>query len=229
MALHQAGAVVAQGFKAAYENIGILMLSNVVWFAAVAFPLFLVTLFRLEDPRSVFLAMVATVVLFGPATAGLHSVMYHTVTDRAASLAHFQSGFRQFFARSVMVTVVLGLVLALLIFNFSFSLYSPSTWIRLLSGIWIYFLVFWGIVVQLVFPFLVQQDIGVLLTLKRSALVATDNILVSFIVAVVNGIIVLLSLLLAAPILLFTMGLIALMQHYALSEILKKYENSQER
>lgn len=228
MALRQAGAILAQAFKAAYEYIGILMLSNFVWFLAAFLPILLFTMLPWQHPVFFLFGVLGTVVLFGPATAGIHTVIYRLVQREEATLTHFRAGFVRFFGRSFLLALVMGVILGILIVDLWFSLNSPSTWFRLLSGIWVYFIIFWGIMAQFVFPFLVQQDIGVITILKRSSLLAMDNILVSVVITLVNTVILAVSVLLAAPILLFVMGLTAFVQHFALLELLKKYDEQEQ-
>ena len=88
-------------------------------------------------------------------------------------------------------------------------------------------MLYWYAVLQFVFPFLTQQDKGLITVLKRSALVSIDNVLGSIIVVVISILLIILSLVLAAPILLFTMSLLALVQNYALNEIMLKYEKQE--
>ncbi len=228
MALRRAGGILAQAFKAAYEYIGILMLSNFVWFLVAFLPLLLVTMLPFPHPVFLLAGILGTVVLFGPATAGIHTVIFRLASREEATLKHFYDGFRRHFGKAFLLTLVMGLILGILVADLAFSIYHTNTWIRLLSGIWVYFILFWGVVVQFVFPFLIQQDAGLLTILKRSSLVAMDNILVSLILTLVNGVVLIVSVLLAAPILLFATGLTAFVQHFALLELLKKYEQEQQ-
>ena len=77
-----------------------------------------------------------------------------------------------------------------------------------------------------IFPFLVNQNIGVLLTMKRSALLALDNLVVTIILSVAVLIVAVLSVILAAPVLLLMLGIIAFLQNVGYHELMQKYDDA---
>ena len=77
-----------------------------------------------------------------------------------------------------------------------------------------------------IFPFLVNQNIGVFLTMKRSALLALDNLVVTIALSVAVLIVVVLSVILAAPVLLLMLGIIAFLQNVSYHELMQKYDDA---
>jgi uncharacterized membrane protein YesL len=75
-----------------------------------------------------------------------------------------------------------------------------------------------------IFPFLVNQDIGVFLTMKRAVLLALDNIVVTIFLAIAVLLVVVLSVILAAPVLLLMMGTVAFLQNVGYGELMRKYD-----
>lgn len=220
----QAWSIISQAFRAGYEYIGIVMLANVVWFLVTFSPVLIVTLFQLEQVELIALGALGTLILVGPATAAVHFMMNKLVHREETTIADFKEGFLRFFGRSLALTLVNAVILVILVFDLWFSLFNPNPVIRLLTGIWIYFLIFWYVLVQFVFPFLVQQNTGIVTIMKRSALISIDNVGASVLIALVVALVGALSIALAAPMLLFFVCLAALLQNYALVEMMKKYE-----
>lgn len=226
MGIRQVWQITKQSFKSGYEYIGMLMLSNAVWFVIAFFPMLVITFLRVENVVLFFTALVVTPIIFGPATAGIHYIINKLVHREETAIVDFKIGFRKYFGRSLGLVLLNAFILAVLVADLVFSINHPNTIIRFSSGIWLYFIIFWYILIQYIFPLLVQQDIGVITIMKRAALLAMDNMLFSIFMALVNFIILVASLILAAPVLLFLMGLTAFVQNYALVEVMKKYESA---
>ena len=79
-----------------------------------------------------------------------------------------------------------------------------------------------------IFPFLVNQDIGVFLTMKRAALLALDNLVVTILLTVSVVLVAGISIILAAAVLLLMMGIIAFLQNIAYRVLMQKYDEDDE-
>ncbi|NLJ74734.1 MAG: YesL family protein [Firmicutes bacterium] len=224
MGLKQGWYVIKESFKTGYEYIGIVMLANLLWFGLGFAPLLIVTFIPIESVPYVLAGFIGTIFTLGGATAAVHYMMNKLIQREETTIKDFWAGFKKFFGRGsgLFLLGILGFVI--LIADLMFSINNPNNIIRYLSGIWVWGMLYWYALLQFVFPFLTQQDKGLMTVLKRAALVSLDNILGSLIVVVISILLIVLSLILAAPILLFTMSLLALIQNYALNEILLKYE-----
>lgn len=224
----QAGSVIVQSLKSTYEYIGTVMLANILWFFVGFFPVLVVSLLQIENPILFVLGLALTLITIGPATSGVHYIIHKLIIrEEVAVLNDFKLGFRKFFTRSLAL-VILGLgVFVILVADLAFSVQHTNTIIRMLSGVWVYFMVFWFVMLQFLFPFLVQQDAGLKMIIKRAALITIDNVFASVIIAIAVILIMVISIVLAAPILLFFMGIVAFVQNYALIGLMAKYEKEE--
>lgn len=122
--------------------------------------------------------------------------------------------------------MLIGIVTILLIVvNFTITSGSASFIMRVITGMWLYLALFWLLVAQFVFPFLVQYDLGVWTIIKRSAMLVVDNLLVSLILLLVCGLLTFISLFLVIPFVILWFTVISLMQNLIMVELLEKYSN----
>lgn len=94
----------------------------------------------------------------------------------------------------------------------------------ILSGLWVWGIIFWLALHQFAFPFLINQDIGVLKTLKRAALIVLDNPLPTLVLLVLSALVVVLSVVFAAPLLIFVASFLGIVQNSFYHEMMAKYE-----
>ncbi|NLM39370.1 MAG: DUF624 domain-containing protein [Firmicutes bacterium] len=227
MNLYQGWQVIVQSFKTLYERIGLVMGTNLLWFFIGFGPALIVLYIPYQHPVLFIAGMLVTVLTLGASAAAVNYVMIKIINRDEVGLRDFKEGFRRFFGRGALAAVIAILGTLILWVDLLFSLNHSNQIIQLMSGIWIWGLVFWYAVLQFVFPFLVQQDIGLIKALKRAALVVIDNLLGSAIVVVVTLVVLVLCIVLAAPLLLFVASLLALIQNYAYNQILQKYDKAE--
>ena len=149
-------------------------------------PALIVLYIPYQHPVLFIAGMLVTVLTLGASAAAVNYVMIKIINRDEVGLRDFKEGFRRFFGRGALAAVIAILGTLILWVDLLFSLNHSNQIIQLMSGIWIWGLVFWYAVLQFVFPFLVQQDIGLIKALKRAALVVIDNLLGSAIVVVVT-------------------------------------------
>ncbi len=216
-----------QALKTSYDHIGKVMLFNLIWFAMGFAPILIMTYLPVESNIVFVLSMVATFITLGGATGAIHYLMNLIIAGEDTSVRDFWVGFKRFFARGSLILFLAILGFTILIFNIWFSGNYPNTVFLILAGFWVWGIVYWYSMLQFVFPFLTQQDIGVFLSLKRAALITLDNPLASIILLVLGLIVIVLSALLAAPILIFTASFLALLQNYFYNELMLKYDTKE--
>lgn len=212
-------------FKLSYEHIGKVMLSNLVWFAVAFGPMLAFSYLPFLQSDAVFLiAIIAGFVTIGGATGAVHYRMNRVLLGEETALKDMWEGFRLYWLRGTILFALGVLGSLILVFNIWFSQSYPVTWFMILSGLWVWGMIFWIALHQFVFPFLINQDRGVFQTLKRAALIILANPLPTMLMLVFSIIVVALSLLFAAPLLIFVASFLALLQNSFYHELMAKYE-----
>lgn len=224
MGFGQSWRMFVKALKTSYEHIGKVMWVNLVWFGLGFAPFLAITYLPLNNSIFFGAAIIGTFITLGGATAAVNYMMNRIIAKEETSLKDFWEGFRKFFVRGSILLFfgVLGFVI--LVFNIWFSGNYPSTIFMILAGFWIWGIIYLYSMLQFVFPFLTQQNAGVFTILKRAALITLDNPLASVILLVFSLIVIVLSVLLVAPILIFTASFMALLQNYFYNEMMIKYD-----
>jgi len=225
MGFGQSWRTFVKALKLSYEHIGKVMLTNLVWFGIGFAPMLIFSYIPFFQTDVFFLlSILATFITMGGATGAVHYRMNLVLQGEDTTLKDVWEGLKRYWLRST-ILLVLGIFgIVLLIFNIWFSQNYPFTLFLVLSGIWIWGMIFWIALHQYVFPFLVNQNIGVLKALKRGALIVLDNPLPSVILLVLSAIVVALSLVFAAPLLIFVASFLAIVQNCFYHELMLKYE-----
>lgn len=215
-----------KGIRNSYDYVGMVMATSALWFFIAFLPLLAATTFStyLKSPAVAGVAALLTLITFGPATAAVHAMIARILDKEEVLVREFFFYFKKYFTKSVLLVLLNALLLAILFSDFLFSINNPSTFFRLLSGIWIYFMIFWVMMSNYIFPFLVHQDIGVLRVMQRAALLALDNAVVTLLLTVMVVVVAVLNIVITAGVLLLMMGIIAFLQNGAFLELMKKYE-----
>ena len=218
-----------RGFKISYEHIGKVMLTNLIWFAVGFAPLLAFSYLPFLQRDAFFIvAIVIGLVTMGGATGAVHYRMNRVVLGEETSLKDMWEGFKLYWLRGTILITLAILGFLLLLFNMWFSQNYPTTLFMILSGLWIWGIIFWFALNQFVFPFLTNQDIGVIKTLKRSALIILDNPLTTLVLLVLSVIVVALSLVFAAPLLIFVASFLAIVQNSFYHAMMAKYESEEQ-
>lgn len=226
MGFGQSWRMFVRALKLSYDHIGKVMVTNLIWFGLGFAPFLAFSYLPFQNDIFFIISIVATVVTLGGATAGVQYRMNQIIRGEEASLQDFWIGFKSFFVKATVLLVIAVLGFVILVFNIWFSQNYPSTLFLILSGLWIWGIVYWYSVQQFALPFLVNQKTGVFLVIKRAALLTLDNPLASFLLLVFSLVIIVLSALLAAPLLIFVASFLALLQNSFYHEMMLKYDGA---
>ncbi|NMB00288.1 MAG: hypothetical protein GX971_02005 [Firmicutes bacterium] len=215
-----------RAIKLSYEHIGKVMITNLIWFG-IGFSLFLLfTYLPIQNDYLFLIALLGTPITLGGVTGAVHYRMNRVILGEDSDFRDVGVGLKKYFVKGAVLYVLAALGFAILVFNIWFSQQNPSTLFIVLSGFWIWGIVFWLAVQQFVFPFLVNQKIGVLGALKKSSLMVLDNVLASLLLVVFSIVIIALSLVLAAPIMIFVASFLSVLQNCFYHELMVKYEDN---
>lgn len=225
MSFGQSWRTYLRAFKLSYEHIGKVMLTNLIWFAVGFAPMLAFSYLPfLQTDVFFILAIVIGLVTMGGATGAVHYRMNRVMMGEDTSLRDLWEGLKRYWLRGTILMALAILGLLLLIFNMWFSQNYPTTLFMILSGLWVWGIIFWLALHQFAFPFLINQDIGVLKTLKRAALIVLDNPLPTLVLLVLSTLVVVLSVVFAAPLLIFVASFLGIVQNSFYHEMMAKYE-----
>lgn len=201
-----ASRVLGKFFWDSYDNLGIIILGNLLWFG-----------------------LCLPIVTAPASTAALFSLTNHIAAGKGASIRDFWNGFRKYFLRSLSLGLIYLLLLAMLKSNL-FLYQNPSQTGRVVFAflgavnLWIFLL--FSLLGMYSLPLMVEQDIGLRKSLKRSALLALDNPFFTIAISIQVLAIFFLSFLSAAGIILLVMSLVSMLLNRSLRELFAKYEGS---
>jgi uncharacterized membrane protein YesL len=131
---------------------------------------------------------------------------------------------RRYFRRSWLLAIVVLVISVLLAVNLLFYANFTNQWVRLLSVLWGYLIVFWLAMLIYLFPLLIEQENkSLLLLLRNAALLVLDNLAFTLTLGVLMLLFLLLNVFLVAPLLLIVVSGLALVQSKALLTVLEKY------
>lgn len=170
-------------------------------------------------------AAVVAIVVAAPVTAvaywAIHSLIEGEGFYARELFTRIPRVYKKTFATSAVAIVIILVLIVDMVIVFS----SANAFVRWLTIVFGYFLVFVFLSLQYLFPFIVQQTVSVWKTLQRAALVALDNVIVSVLLAFIAGIVFWISYRMMVPMVMVFMGFTAALHNYALIEILKKYDS----
>lgn len=217
--------MLVRALKLSYEQIGKVMTTNLVWFGLGFLLLLLFTYLPFQNDLFFKIALFSTPLTIGGAYGAVSYRMNLAVKGEDTVLADVWAGLKRYFFRGAVLVFLACLGFFILIFNVLFSQNYPYIVFLILSGLWIWGIIFWYAMQQYVFPFLVNQDTKVLAAIKKAALLVLDNPLPSFLLVIFSVIIIVLSVLFAAPLLVFVASFLALLQNCFYHELMLKYED----
>ncbi|NLN27592.1 MAG: hypothetical protein GX161_05175 [Firmicutes bacterium] len=235
----RAGRSIVQAVRLFYDYMGLSVLVSVFWYGLGFLPVqFFVELTRVvaqrvqEEPQLVGSMVIAgltvalvTILWAAPVTASAYAAVYSLITQEGFYVRDLFLGIGRYYKKAVATSAIAFVVLAVLLANLWFYINNPSAVLRWISILFLYLIAFWIMGIQYLFPFVVQQDVGVLKTLQRTALVALDNVIVSFLLTLAGAVFLVVCLIPLVPMVLLYMGFTAALHNFALREILKKYDD----
>ena len=226
--------VTLQSLKDLWEDFVLLIMMNILWSLAALLAIAPLLLLGGSDP---FLGLALSFVLFWLlpiVTGALCFVTNQVVRGNAVGWGAFATGLRHYWLKSLIVTVISLVVLALIIVNIQFyAIVLQGTWTVFAVSIWIIIGIYWLIVQVYWFPMLLELENEKVLLSLRNAL-ALPIITPGFSLTILFVLIVLaaLSIILTVPLPLFMAALLLLIANRAtrsrIEMVQRKREGRQE-
>jgi uncharacterized membrane protein YesL len=165
-----------------------------------------------------------SLVIAGPATAGLYAAIAPLVHGELFEIGRFVRGVRHHFRRAwVLMTldVVIGTVLVLNVW-FYWHTEVPGAW--MLSIVFGYGFLAWAALQPFLFPLMIELDQGISLIIRNAAFIAVDNVGLTIGLLIVNTILVAVSLPLGAILVPFALPAILANIHLrAVVTVIERY------
>lgn len=224
----QGANIVKRSFRSVYDYLGMTMVISSIWFLIGFMPAALTFLVLVQVPaiNSFILFVLASSLLLGPFTAATYSMASSMIQGEQVEIRDYLPKLRMHYKRSAQVTAAMLGILAILVVDLVFFMNSGNAWMQYLSVLWVYFIVFWGLVAQYAYAVLVRQDRRVWDVIKVSALLALDNVVASLIVGVTSALVIVICLWMRVPLLLFLAGTLAFLHCTAFEAVVAKYGQS---
>ncbi len=234
----RAFSIIWTSIKSVYDELYSFIGMNLIWFGASLVALlilgFFMTVFNV--PEQVILVIVLVFIIGpNPAAAGLHYYARHIFKEEIVGFHLFWEGLRAYARWAAVLFLVSLAVAAVLLVNLSFYAGRESeSGLMQTVFIAISVLVFWVLVLWLMMqpymlPLLIeQQDKRIIIVIRNSALLAVDNMFMSFLILVVFIILSVIALIL--PLIIATVGaaLMAMISERMTLEVLPKYRRPAE-
>jgi uncharacterized membrane protein YesL len=169
-------------------------------------------------------AGVVLIVTAAPATMGLSDVANRIANYKRSGLEFFWPSARSNFWRSWLLFLALLFTLFMIILNIWFYL-SGSEWLRLISLLWVWVLLFYFMVAQYLYPLLCQQtepNLGQ--AFRNGALLAVRSPLYSALMVLFQATLVVASFAFVLPLLFLLPGMLAISANFALAGLLQEME-----
>jgi uncharacterized membrane protein YesL len=164
------------------------------------------------------------VVTAAPATMGLHNAANRIANYKRTGSEFFWEAFRRQVGRGWLLFLLS--LLAPVAIGFNVWFYSQAEgFLRLVSVVWLWGLLFWLLLAQYLIPLFLQQDeVNVCLALRNAALLVVRYPLFSFLMLLFQLTLIALSFALVLPLVLLLPALIALSQNLAMIGILQEMD-----
>jgi uncharacterized membrane protein YesL len=218
--IQKAGAVILGALKDTYGYLGTVLLVSVVWFAAAAAGIFVVTLFA----ESLLVALPVVIVITSPLIGAGFYVTNLILRGDYVVPRDFIEGARKLFWRSLAVSAAQVTLASILVLDIVWFLARPTWLSKIVALVFVYVLLFVVMVSTYLFPVIVNQDVGFRQTLKNAALLTLANPFYSLIIAVFQVGVAVLSLRFVPPVFCMAyLGFIGLLGNRATVVLLKHY------
>ncbi len=218
--IQKAGAVIVGALKDTYGYLGTVLLVSILWFAAAAAVVFLMSLFI----ESLLVALPVVIVLTSPLIgAGFYVTNLILQGDYVAPLDMLE-GLRRFFWRSLAVSGVQVALASILVLDIVWFLARPAWLSKIVGIVFIYALLFVAMVSTYLFPVTINQDVGFTQTLKNAALLTLANPFYSLAVALFQIGVAVLSLRFVPPVFCMAyLGFVGFLGNRATVVLLRHY------
>jgi uncharacterized membrane protein YesL len=131
--------------------------------------------------------------LAGPGTAAIYAVTNRLANGELLEITRFWRHFRQYFWRGWALAVLNVAAGALLVLNVAFYWTSAGPTLRVLSVVFLWLLAMWFAIQGYLFALLVELDQSIRLVVRNAVFLALDNLGLTFGLALVNALLLLVS------------------------------------
>lgn len=154
--------ITKKSYKDIYQNISAILIASILWFltAGVVILANFIALnaILLGKPVWILPFLLLALLTVGPATVGSFYVTNIVVKYGNVSISDFFKGLKEYFFKSILLSFLAAVVAAVLFFDFNFFLTADALWMKLLSAVWLYGLIFVTIVLLYSFPLMIELD-----------------------------------------------------------------------
>lgn len=218
--------IIKASFTDIYENLGWVLFMSVIWSGFAAPFLFAIFPGNLSTPLRIILG--SSVIVLGPATAGCYYIANKLIKRELVEWRDFFYAFKKFFWKAAALALILITAIAILLVNFIFYFQMYSTFIKVLSIVWLYVIIFLGIMQTYMFPLLIEQDTGIKKIVKRSFLLSIDNIGITLVIFLIVTALLIICILTGVGALLVMMGMKSFFDTRTFLSVMEKYEDAPE-
>jgi len=182
-------------------------------------------MFRLVGANLLWVLSIPLVITLPPATAGMFYLTNQVAHHKSVELGMFFEGFKKYFLKSWLLTLLNAA--ALLIFYTNFTFYGARVagqWGSILQGLFVGLAVMWCLIQLYVFPMLFEQEEPrLLLALRNAALMAFASPIATLVLGVLLVATALLSFALALPFAVALMAVVCLAANEAVLTLLVEF------
>ncbi len=214
-----------------FDEFLLMTMANIIW-AALSLPLFSIAYVAMVSNAALpaAAAALAGVAPAAPAFAGLYVLSKRITEGRASTLADFFAGMRAYALPAWRLYGVWMAGFALILFNLGFYATLPGILGGIVIGFFLYLFLLWSALIIYAFPLLVLLEQPSLKQIARQALIMIVSrpvftLITMFLMGVV---LVLSSVVLIVPFLLFTVSWLALWSTRATQYLLDEAKARQE-
>lgn len=211
--------------KDAVDEFWILVICNLLW-AFFSLPLLGLALLALVANNPWLAALIGglSVVLIGPATAGLYTVAQRVVDGRTSKIGHFFTGMRRYALTSWRVLGIWTVGLFIILFDLNFYGNLDTRFGIAMIVFWIYLLVIWCAFLIYLFPLLLlQAKPGLRILARNTFIMVLGHPGFTFVTFLLMALVVALSIIPIFP-LFFTAAFLAVWSLRAAHELIRDSE-----
>ena len=159
--------VLRRSLVRAYERLGMVVLMSVIWYFVTFATLFV------AGPT------IWSIPMFAAIAAPIHMAIIYCGNLAAhredAGVKELWEGYKKFWLRAAVLGAMHSAVVLILWIDIQVLLATENTWMRFLSGVWVYLSIFVGLLFMYAYPIVVEQDTTVWKSIRRAAILILDN------------------------------------------------------
>lgn len=215
--------IIKGAFIDIYDNLGWVLFVSAIWFG-FAVP-FMFAILPGQLPIFLRVLLGTSVIFLGPATAGAYYLANRLIKRESIEWRDYFFAFKKYFWRAEALIIIFILAIVVIVVDFMFYSQIQNIAIRILSILWLYILIFLGVMQTYMFPLLIEQDTGIKKVIVRSFLLSIDNIGVSLVIFLVVVALSAVCIITGVGALLLLMGIKSFFDTKTFLSVMEKYED----